>query len=134
MMKYLAGFGGAALAIVVLDALWLTFAGPRIYRPMIGEILADKVRMAPAVVFYCLYVLGIFVLAVRPAIRSGQWTEALWLGLIVGLVAYGCYDLTNQATLKVWSINITLIDIAWGALLSATGAVAGFFASRLLAK
>ena len=134
MMRYLAGFGGAALAIVVLDALWLTFAGPRIYRPMIGEILADKVRMAPAVVFYCLYVLGIFVLAVRPAIRSGQWTEALWLGLIVGLVAYGCYDLTNQATLKVWSINITLIDIAWGALLSATGAVAGFFASRLLAK
>ena len=134
MMKYLAGFGGAAVAIVVLDAAWLTLAGPKIYRPVLGELLADKVRIAPAVAFYCLYVLGVFILAVRPAIKSGQWTEAMWLGLVLGLVAYGCYDLTNQATLKVWSTNITLIDLTWGALLSATGAVAGFFASRLLAK
>jgi len=134
MLRYLAGLGGVAVTIVVLDAVWLTFAGPRIYRPVLGEILADKIRIAPAVAFYCLYVVGVFMLAVRPAIKSGQWTEALWLGLVVGIVAYGCYDLTNQATLKIWSINITLIDLTWGALLSATGAVAGFFASRLLAK
>jgi len=100
----------------------------------IGELLADKVRIAPAVTFYCLYVLGVFILAVRPAMKSGQWTDAMWLGLVLGVVAYGCYDLTNQATLKVWSTNITLIDLTWGALLSATGAVAGFFASRLAAE
>lgn len=134
MIRSLAGLGGVAVTIVVLDALWLTFAGPKIYRPVIGELLADKVRLAPAVVFYVLYVFGIFVLAVRPAMKSGQWTEALGLGLVLGVVAYGCYDLTNQATLKVWSTNITLIDLTWGALLSATGAVAGFFASRLAAE
>lgn len=132
MSKLLAGFCGTALALVVLDGLWLFFAGPKIYRPIIGEILADKVSFGPAVAFYVLYVIGVAVLAVRPAIASGKWQEAAILGLVLGLVAYGTYDLTNQATLKVWSTRITLIDLAWGAFLTATGAVAGFFASKLV--
>lgn len=132
MLKYVAAFGGTAAVLVVLDALWLTFAGPKLYRPIIGELLADDVRLAPAIAFYFLYVTGVVVLAVRPAMKSGQWVEALWLGLALGVVAYACYDLTNQATLKVWSIRITLIDLTWGAFLSATGALAGFFASRLV--
>jgi uncharacterized membrane protein len=134
MMKYVAAYGGTALALVVLDAIWLTLAGPKIYRPIIGELLSDRVRMAPAVAFYFLYVLGVVVLAVRPAMKSGRMTEALVLGVILGVVAYACYDLTNQATLKVWSTSITLIDLTWGAFLSATGAVAGFYASRLVAR
>lgn len=134
MMKYLAAYGGTALALVVLDALWLTFAGPKLYRPIIGEILADKVSFAPAVAFYFLYVFGVVVLAVRPAMTSGKWTEALALGVILGVVAYGAYDLTNQATLKVWSTRITLIDLAWGAFLTAAGALAGYFASRLVSR
>ena len=77
MMKYLAAYGGTALALVILDALWLTFAGPKLYRPIIGEILADKVNFGPAVVFYFLYVFGVVMLAVRPAMASGKWTEAL---------------------------------------------------------
>ena len=70
MTKLFAGFCGTALALVVLDALWLAFMGPKIYRPIIGEILADKVSMAPAVTFYILYVIGVTVLAVRPAIAA----------------------------------------------------------------
>jgi uncharacterized membrane protein len=134
MSKMLAAFGGTALALVILDALWLFFAGPKIYRPIIGEILADKVNFAPAVVFYVLYVFGVTVLAVRPAIASDKWTEAAVLGVILGVVAYGTYDLTNQATLKVWATRITLIDIAWGAFLTAAGALAGFYASKLVSR
>ena len=134
MIKHLAAFGGTALALVVLDALWLTFAGPKLYRPIIGEILADKVSFGPAIAFYVLYVFGVTVLAVRPALASGKWTEALILGVILGVVAYGAYDLTNQATLKVWSTKITLMDLAWGAFVTAAGAVAGFFASRLVSR
>ena len=132
MMKYLAAYGGTAAALVVLDGLWLTFAGPKIYRPVIGELLAEKVSLGPAIAFYFLYVFGVVVLAVRPAIRSGRWAEAAVLGVILGIVAYSCYDLTNQATLKVWSLNITLIDLAWGAFLSAVGALAGFQASKMV--
>jgi uncharacterized membrane protein len=134
MSRMLAAFGGTALMLVVLDALWLFFAGPKIYRPFIGEILADKVNFVPAAIFYVIYVLGVTILAVRPAIASGRWQEAAILGVILGVVAYATYDLTNQATLKVWATKITLIDIAWGALLTAAGAVAGFYASRLVSR
>ncbi len=134
MIKHLAAFGGTALALVVLDAFWLTFAGPKLYRPIIGEILADKVSLVPAVCFYVIYVFGVTVLAVRPALASGRWQEAAILGLVLGVVAYGAYDFTNQATLKVWATRITVIDLAWGAFLTAAGALAGFFASRLVSR
>ena len=134
MTRMLAAFGGTALMLVVLDALWIFFAGPKIYRPIIGEILADKVNFAPAVIFYVVYVLGVTILAVRPAINSGRWQEAAILGLILGVVAYATYDLTNQATLKVWATKITLIDLTWGAFLTAAGALAGFYASKLVSR
>lgn len=134
MSRMLAAFGGTALTLVVLDAIWLLFAGPKIYRPIIGEILADKVNFTPAVIFYVIYLFGVTILAVRPAIASGRWQEAAILGMILGVVAYATYDLTNQATLKVWATKITLIDIAWGAFLTAAGAVAGFFASKLVSR
>lgn len=134
MLKYLAAYGGAAAAFVVLDGLWLSLAAPRIYKPILGDLLTGQVRIAPAIVFYLLFVLGIVILAVRPALKSGVWTEALVLGVILGAVAYGAYDLTNHATLKVWSIKITLSDMIWGSLASGAGAVAGFYAARLVTK
>lgn len=134
MLKYLAAYGGAAVAFVILDGLWLALVAPKIYRPILGDMLSGQVRIAPAIAFYLLYVLGIVVLAVRPALKSGAWTEALVLGLVLGAVAYGAYDLTNHATLKVWSIKITLSDMIWGSLASGAGAVASFYAARLVTK
>jgi uncharacterized membrane protein len=134
MLKYLAGYGGAALAFVILDGLWLALIAPRIYKPILGDLLTGQVRAAPAVAFYVLFVLGVVVLAVRPALKSGVWSEALVLGLILGAVAYGAYDLTNHATLRVWSLKITLADMIWGSLASGVGAVAGFYAARLVTK
>jgi uncharacterized membrane protein len=79
-------------------------------------------------------VAGLVYLAVRPAWQTGLWTTALVGGLVVGLVAYGAYDLTNHATLKVWSLRITLADMAWGALASSTAATVGFLASRMVGR
>ena len=134
MPRYLAGYGGAAVAFVVLDACWLTLMGPKLYRPVIGDLLADQVRVLPAMCFYALYVAGLVALAVRPALKSGAWTEALVLGAILGLVAYGTYDLTNGAILKTWSWTITLADMAWGAVASGAGAVVGFWVATKVAS
>lgn len=134
MLRFLAAYGGAAVAFVALDACWLTFMGPKLYRPVIGDLLADQVRILPAVCFYALYVGGIVVLAVRPALKSGAWTEALVLGAILGLVAYGTYDLTSGAILKTWSWTITLSDMAWGMVASGAGAVVGFLAASKVAS
>ena len=134
MVRFIAAYVGAAVVFVLMDGAWLALVAPRLYRPIIGELMAGAVRPAPASACYLIYVAGLVFLAGRPAWRTGEWTTALVSGLVLGLVAYGAYDLTNHATLKVWSLKITLADMAWGAIVSGSAAVAGFWLSRLVGR
>lgn len=126
------GIAYVATSVVMLafDAVWLTLAADRLYRPLLGEILLEGFRLAPAVLFYFLYVAGIVVFAIRPALATGRWTTATAHGAFLGLVAYGTYDLTNQATLRHWPVIITILDLCWGTLLTAVSATAGFLITR----
>lgn len=130
MIKIVAAYLGTALTMLVLDAVWLTQMSPRLYQPRIGELLAAKPSLPPAVVFYLLYVAGIVLLAVLPALREGGWKRLLIHAAAFGLVAYATYDLTNQATMKTWSTTITLVDMAWGTFITTVSASAGFAAAR----
>ena len=130
MLAYIVAYVVSGLAFVAADAAWLTLAGPRLYRPAIGPLLNDKVNAAPAVVFYLLYLGGVLFLAVTPALRTGQWRAAALNGLVLGVVAYGTYDLTNQATLRLWSVRLTVADMAWGGAVTALAATLGFLAAR----
>lgn len=126
-MRYLLAYLGSGLVMAVLDAIWLTTVGPRLYRPAIGELLAPEPNLRIAVVFYLVYVAGIVILAVTPALRDGSALRALISGAVLGLVAYATYDLTNQATLRVWPAHITLIDLAWGTVVTAAAALGGYW-------
>ena len=106
----------------VLDLIWLSLMGPILYRPVLGDILLERVRMAPALVFYAIFPIGIVFFAVRPALESNSVTMALTHGLLFGAIAYATYDLTNFATLRNWSLQITVIDIVYGALVAAIAA------------
>lgn len=117
----------------VLDALWLRWAGPNLYRPLLGELLAPSFRAGPAIVFYLLYIAGVVWFAVRPGIALGV-PAAVINGALLGGLCYATYDLTNQATLKVWSLQVTLIDIAWGAAATALASGIGAFAVIKLAE
>ena len=130
MMIWIAAYIGAALAMLVLDSLWLGFAAKRLYRPELGDILAEGFRIAPAAIFYLSYVAGIVFLAVAPALSSGDWKAAAVRGAALGAVCYATYDLTNQATLRHWSTLVTVSDIAWGTILTATAASVGFVAAN----
>ena len=130
MLAYLAAYGASALAFVAADAVWLTLAGPRLYRPVLGPLLADRLNGAAAIAFYLIYLVGVVALAVAPALRTGQWKTAAWSGLVLGVVAYGTYDLTNQATLRLWATKLTVIDMTWGGVLTALAATVGFLIAR----
>ena len=108
------------------DAVWLTIAGNRIYRPILGDILLEKFSVAPALVFYTLYVLGIVIFAIAPALVAEKWTTALLYGALFGLFAYATYDLSNYATLRNWSLSLTLIDLSWGVIVTASSAVLAY--------
>ena len=123
MIHYAIGYVATAILFGLLDALWLRTMVPAVYRPEIGALLMDGWRPAPALIFYALYVLGIQIFAVAPAIEAGRWQVAAQWGALFGFFCYMTYDLTNHATMKIWSTKVTLLDIAWGSV--ATGVAAG---------
>jgi uncharacterized membrane protein len=134
MTRYLTAYVGAAVVFSLLDAAWLMFASARFYKPILGSIMVETPRWTPVILFYLLYLAGIVFFAVAPAWRTESWTTAAVSGAALGLIAYGTYDLTNQATLIVWSVKITVMDMAWGSFVTAAGAVAGYSASSLFTK
>ncbi|MEQ1499045.1 MAG: DUF2177 family protein [Novosphingobium sp.] len=128
ILKWFLAYIATALFFGALDAVWLRFAGPALYRPALGDLLADKFRVGPAVAFYIIYIAALTFFAVAPGLAANVGGSlkgvplAMGLAAGIGLTAYAAYDLTNMATLKRWPIEITLIDLAWGTLASALAA------------
>lgn len=125
-------FALTMVAFLAVDAIWLTTATPRLYRPALAPLLADKPNLAAAGVFYVIYVIGVLALAVIPGVQAGSLGEALWRGAALGLVAYATYDLTNLATLRDWPLHLTLIDLVWGTAVTTATALAGYYAATWL--
>lgn len=127
-MYWIVACAVAALVFGALDALWLGWAGKNFYRPQIGELLADSIRMGPAIAFYIAYIAAILWFAVRPGLAGGVGAAA-FNGALLGAICYATYDLTNHATMKVWPAQLTLVDIAWGAFATAIAASAATLAA-----
>ena len=133
-MRAVVAYVIAAITFGLLDAIWLSQVGPKIYRPAIGELMSDQVRWVPAVIFYLLYLVGITVFVTLPSLTNGGLARAAGLGALFGLIAYATYDLTNQATLRVWPTHLTLADMAWGAFATATASVVAVAVTRLIVR
>jgi uncharacterized membrane protein len=129
-MIYLAGYVGALVSFGAIDAVWLRLMGPVLYRPTLGDILLAEVRLGPAIAFYLVYPIGVLVLAVLPALKPNSLAAAIGSGIILGAMAYATYDLTNFATLRNWTLQLTLLDIAYGAVITGFAAAASFLAAR----
>ena len=111
------------LSLIVIDGVWLFSMGGN-YKKWLGHLFADKVSFTPVLLFYVLYTIGLVYFILAPALQGGISVKNVFLsGLLFGLVAYGVYDLTNQATLKEWPIYVTAIDLAWGALVTGLSCV-----------
>jgi uncharacterized membrane protein len=130
MTLYALAYVIVSIAFVVLDGAWLSIMGPALYKPALGDLLADKVRIAPAIIFYLLYPIGIAIFALVPSLRAGSVGHAAVYGALFGLFAYATYDLTNAATLRQWTTQITLADMAWGAIATGLSATIAVIACR----
>ncbi|MEB0048143.1 MULTISPECIES: DUF2177 family protein [unclassified Pseudomonas] len=127
MKKALFAYAGTLLAFLVLDGVWLGVLMAPTYRALLGGLMLDQPLLAPAAVFYLLYVIGCVVFVVLP---SSSWQRAARLGALLGLVAYGTYDLSNWATLKGWSAQLAAMDMAWGAVATCVACTFGFFVAN----
>ena len=123
-MQYFVAYLTALLIFGIIDLVWLSTMGAALYRAQLGDILLQSIRIAPAIAFYALFPIGIVVFAIKPAIEANSIMPALFYGLLFGALSYATYDLTNFATLRNWNLQITVIDLVYGAVASA-GAAAG---------
>lgn len=132
-MKWIVAYGAAAVAFGILDAIWLRWAGPNLYRPVIGEIMAEEFRKGAAIAFYLIYLAGMVWFAVRPGLAAGSVATTALNGALLGALCYATFDLTSQAVMKVWATHISLADIAWGAFATAVAASAATWAAMKFA-
>ena len=120
----------ASIIFLVIDILWLSYSVKYFYRPNLGSLLNDKPVMWAAILFYFVYVFGIAVLILQPALDRDSIVYAFWMGIVLGLVSYGTYNLTNMATIKNWSMSVVFVDMIWGGLLTGTSSSIGIFLAK----
>lgn len=110
----------------VFDALWLTVVANKFYKSQLGSLLLEKPNMSAAIMFYVIYVVGVVVFVLSPALEKGSWLYALGYGALFGFVAYATYDLTNLSTLKGFTLKVAIVDMVWGACLTAMVSVIAY--------
>ena len=108
------------LIFFAIDLVWLGVVAKNFYRQHIGHLLSPDVNWGAALLFYAVYIAGIVFFAIKPAFEAGSAARALAYGAAFGFIAYATYDLTNQATMKDWPVLVTVVDLAWGTVLTAS--------------
>lgn len=132
-MAYVVAYIASLLVFGAIDALWISTMASRLYRPVLGDLLLSDLRIAPALAFYFMFPVGLLIFAVAPSLRNDSWSTAAISGLLFGAFAYGTYDLTNYATLRNWSLQITVIDILYGAVIAGLASAAAHWAAKTFA-
>jgi uncharacterized membrane protein len=110
-------------AFLVIDMAWLVFVARKFYNEKLGFLMRPDVNFIAAFIFYFIFIGGLIAFVIAPAIEKHSWTHALLYGIFFGLVTYATYDLTNLATLKNWPLAVTIVDLIWGMVLSASVSV-----------
>jgi len=115
-----------------IDLVWLSVVAKNFYRQQIGHLLSADVGWGAAILFYLVFIAGIVFFAVKPALESHSAGRALAYGAFLGFLTYATYDLTNQATMRDWPVIVTVVDLAWGTVLSASVAYLSYQVSTRL--
>jgi len=132
MNTYLISFFSVLVPLLAIDFVWLTLTMKSFYSKQIGHLTATNPVILAAVLFYILYSIGLVFLVVNPAIQGGfSFIKIFLYGALFGLVAYGTYDLTNQATLRDWPVLVTVVDLIWGSLLTGVVSVIAVYFTKI---
>ena len=118
----------------VIDMIWLGVVAKGFYRKHLGALMAPKVNWGAAMLFYLLFIVGLLIFVIRPALAAGAPLNALLYGALLGLISYATYDLTNLATLKDWPLVVTIVDLIWGTVLGGVVSYVSTLLGRALLK
>ncbi|MFK3799281.1 MULTISPECIES: DUF2177 family protein [unclassified Pseudomonas] len=132
MKRFIYAYLATLVAFAVLDGIWLgVLMGPT-YRAWLGPLMLAQPVILPAVLFYLIYIVGIVLIGVLPGLHRASWRHAVGHSALLGVMAYGTYDLTNWATLQGWPSQLALVDWVWGTFASGVAGAVGYLAVRKL--
>ncbi len=115
-----------------VDLLWLGVVAKNFYQNNLSHLLSPAVNWPAALIFYCAYIAGIILFAVKPGLDAASLVKAALWGALFGFFTYATYDLTNLATLRDWPLKVVVVDIVWGTLLCTLIASGGYLIGRWL--
>ena len=115
-----------------IDMAWLGLIAKNLYAKQIGGLLKENVNWVAAIVFYLIFIAGLVLFVILPAVEKGSWSHAMLYGALFGLVCYATYDLTNLAVAKDWPIFITIVDLIWGAVLATSVSTITYYIAKKL--
>lgn len=128
--KFILSYLFTTIAFFIIDMAWLGFIAKGLYARYLGGFLSDQINWTAAIVFYLLFIVGIFLFVIFPALEKQSWQHALLYGALFGFFTYATYDLTNLATLKNWPLTIVVIDLIWGMILTSSVSTIGYFIAK----
>jgi uncharacterized membrane protein len=131
-MTTLITYAIATIAFFAIDMVWLGLIAKNFYRSKLSHVLSPDVVWPAAILFYLIYIAGIVYFAVNPALKDASWQDALLKGALLGGLCYATYDLTNMATIAKWPIEIVVVDIIWGVVLTGSVSLITFLAANAI--
>lgn len=111
----------------VIDMVWLGLVAKNFYAKQIGFLMKSNINWPAAIIFYLLFIVGLVLFVISPALEKHSWMHAVVFGALFGLITYATYDLTNLATMKDWPLLITIVDLIWGSVLAASVSTVTYF-------
>jgi len=119
------------IVFFIIDLIWIGVVAKNFYAATIGHMLRDSVNWPAALLFYLMYIGGIVLFVLAPAIRSGsKLCHVALMGGLLGLFAYGTFDLTTLALLEGWPVIVTIVDMVWGVILTGGTASGAYWISQ----
>jgi len=104
----------------IIDFIWLALVARKFYLAQLGLLMKTNINWPVAITFYLLFIIGLVIFAIAPAIEKKSLASAILMGGLFGFFTYATYDLTNLATLKNWPLTVSVVDMIWGTILAAS--------------
>jgi uncharacterized membrane protein len=129
-LSWIKVYGLTLVVFLALDVAWISTVVSGLYQKHLGHLLGAKPLLLPALLFYCVYVVGILVFAVQPGLDAGSLRRAVALGAFLGFLAYATFDLTSMSVFRDFPVTVVVTDLLWGTVFTASVAAAGFGIAR----
>jgi uncharacterized membrane protein len=132
LYKYCITYAASLLVFLTVDFIWLGWVAQSFYNRQLGELLSQRVNWPAAIAFYVIYIVGLMIFCVAPALNRTSLVNAMVLGGLYGFFTYATYELTNYALIRNWPAALVPVDIAWGVVLCTIVSAGGYLVGQWL--